>query len=278
MAITRQDFAVLLLYHIGYTKFRKWVYRLRGRPVTRFVTFHDVPEEWEKNFRARLSFLKQYTNVVSLDDYFAGRLSRKKVNVVLTFDDGYKSWITGAMPALRELEMPATFFISSGFIDLSKEKADEFIRFRLRTNRKITGGLTAQDVRRMANEGFTVGGHTCQHSNLAEVHSRDDLLCDILTDKRKLEEIIGREIHYFAYPFGACRNPNLDLIGVLKEAGYRGALTTIPGFNGDSTNCYLLHRDLIAVPTSIAALKARVLGTYDAVSSVKRLVAFVSRL
>jgi peptidoglycan/xylan/chitin deacetylase (PgdA/CDA1 family) len=58
---------------------------------------------------------------VSLDDFFSGRLSAEKINVVITFDDGYKSWVTNVLPALKELELPATFFVSSGFVGLTKE-------------------------------------------------------------------------------------------------------------------------------------------------------------
>src|SRR5262249_22729050 len=162
-------------------------FRLQRKPVARFVSFHDIPDEAEANFRAKLHFMKRHTNVVSLDDYLAGRLSWKQVNVVVTFDDGYKSWILKAAPALRELHMPATFFISSGFLGLSKQEEDEFVRLRLRTNRKTIGGLTEEDVRQLAKQGFTIGGHTCTHINLAETHSRAELMHEVQADKCKLE-------------------------------------------------------------------------------------------
>ena len=212
------------------------------------------------NFRAKLRFVKRHTNAVSLDDYFAGRLSWKMVNVVITFDDGYKSWAHKAAPVLRELNLPATFFVSSGFLDLSKKNEDEFVRSRLKTDLKTTGGLTEDDIRRLAQDGFTIGGHTYTHANLSEMSNRADMLHELVCDKEKLESITKSDVTYFAYPFGASHNPSTDLIALLKEAGYKGAVTTEAGFNTGETNPHLLHRELTGTPTPICVFKARTLG------------------
>lgn len=276
--IRKQDLTVLLFYYLGYPWVRNFLFRLQRKPVTRFVSFHDIPDEAEADFRAKLRFMKQHTNVVSLDDYFAGRLCWEKVNVVVTFDDGYKSWILKAAPALRELDIPATLFVSSGFLGLSKPQEEEFIRSRLRTNRKTIGGLTEEDVRQLAKQGFTIGGHTFNHANLSELHDRTELVREILSDKCKLESIIGQEVHYFAYPFGAYSNPDADLIGILKEAGYRGAVTTVSGFNTPSTDHHLLHRELTGPTTSLRVSKARILGASDAVNHLKKQASKFPRL
>jgi peptidoglycan/xylan/chitin deacetylase (PgdA/CDA1 family) len=218
-----------------------------------------------------LCCLKEHTNVVSLDDYFSGNLSSEKVNVIVTFDDGYKSWVTTAAPVLGELQIPATFFISSGFLDLSKADAENFLRSNLKTNLESTGALTGADVRRLAEDGFTIGGHTFTHVNMEEVSSQSDILREIVSDKEKLQSIIGKNVNYFAYPFGGWNNPKINLIDLLKEAGYKAAVTTVAGFNTPTeTNSYLLHRDLTGTPTPVYVFKARALGTYDAVSFLKR--------
>lgn len=273
MSIRRQDLGVLLFYYLGYSRARNLLLRLEHKPVARFVTFHDLPQEAVGRFKANLLFLKRRTHVVSLDDFFAGRLSFEKMNVVITFDDGYKNWVAEAVPVLRELELPATFFVSSGFVGLSKDDEDGFIRSKLfakpDADCKITGGLSIADLKRIVQAGFTVGGHTLNHCNLSACRDLSQLRYEITEDKTRLEKITGCIVEYFAYPSGTYRNPNLDLTDVLREAGYRGAVTTVSGFNCAETNPYLLHRELTDASMPGPVFRARVYGNYDAVRMLK---------
>jgi peptidoglycan/xylan/chitin deacetylase (PgdA/CDA1 family) len=236
--------------------------------------FHDVPPEAIECFNANLRFLKQNTNVVSLDDFFSGRLSSKKINVVITFDDGYKSWVTNAAPILKALELPAIFFVSSGFIGLSKEDESDFMRSKLLLKlspQSITGGLSAEDVRNLVEQGFTVGGHSLNHYNLAELRDSDRLIYEIAEDKMKLERITGRKVEYFAYPFGIHQNPEIKLTEVLYKNGYRGAVTTVSGFNSVSADPYLLHREITYAAMPGWVFRARTYGNYDAVRFLKQM-------
>ena len=278
MLIRRQDLSGLFLYYLGYSRIRNLLLRLLHKPVAMFVCFHDVPPETIRCFKANLQFLKQSTNVVSLDDFFSGKLSLKRINVVITFDDGYKSWVTDAIPILKELGLPATFFVSSGFVGLSKADESEFMRSKLLLkpgSRSLTGGLDLKDVRKLAEEGFTVGGHTVNHSNLVELRDNTQLRCEIVEDKMRLEGITGKNIPYFAYPFGAYENPEINLTEVLRESGYRGAVTTVSGFNRVGTNPYLLHREITNASMSGQVFRARVYGNYHAVWSLKQQINMV---
>jgi len=272
--IHRQDLCILLFYYLGYSRIRNLILRLQRKPIARFVLFHDLPPESLEYFKANLHFLKRSTNVVSLDDYISGRLSSDKINVVITFDDGFKSWISDAIPMLKKLGLPATFFVSSGFVDLAKENDAEFIRSKLLLKqtlyRKISGVLNSEEVKRIVEEGFTVGGHTLNHCNLAELRDTVQLRYEIAEDKLRLERLTGKKINYFAYPFGAYQNPEINLIGVLRELGYRGAVTTIPGFNSIETNPYLLHRELTYASMSGWLFRAKSYGNYDAVRFLKQ--------
>lgn len=278
MLIRRQDISVVLLYYFGYSRIRNIILCLQRKPITRFVTFHDISPDALKYFKVNLYFLKRYTNVLSLDDFFSGKLSSDKINVVITFDDGYKSWITYAVPVLKKLELPAIFFVSSGFVGLSKEREAEFMRSRLfikSSFQRITGGLSIEDMKKIVEDGFTVGGHTLNHCNLAELHNIAKLRFEIAEDKVRLERLTGRNIEYFAYPSGKYLNPKINLTEVLRELGYRGAVSTLSGFNTFETNPYLLHRELTYAAMPSQVFKARVYGNYDAVRFLKQLFNWV---
>ena len=273
MHIRRQDFGVLFLYSLGYSRIRNLVLRLLKKPVARFVTFHDIPPEALRGFEANLRFLKRSMNVVSLDDFFAGRLISDKINVVITFDDGYRSWITYAVPILLELKLPATFFVSSGFVGLSKEYEADFLQSKLNTKigpGKIVGGLNFEDVGGIAKKGFTIGGHTLNHCDMVAVTDINQLRYEINEDKMRLEKMTGKKVDYFAYPGGGYYNTKINLIEALKESGYRGAVTTVPGFNIVGSNPFLLNRELTAAPMPEWVFRARVYGNYDAVKLIKQ--------
>jgi len=263
----------LLLHGLGFSRIRNLVLRLRREPVATFVTFHDIAPETIGTFEENLRFLKKSTNVVSLDDYFSGRLSAELVNVVITFDDGYKSWVTRAAPALKKIGLPACFFVASGFVGLSKADEDEFLRSRLLLSpdpERSLAGLSVDDVRRLAEDGFAIGGHTVSHANLSNVTEHNRIEDEIATDKRNLERMTGTTIAYFAYPFGAHHNPTVNLTEVLRKVGYVGAVTTISGFNIPGADPYLLHRELTPASMERSVFRARTFGNYDAVRFVKR--------
>ena len=274
MLIRRQDIGVLLFYYCGYSKIRNCLFYLQRKPVARFVAFHDIRPESVKYFEANLNFLKRNTNVISLDDFMSGRLSLEKINVVITFDDGFKSWITYAVPVLRKLALPATFFISAGFVGLSKDDELSFIHSNLlleqSPHRRTTGGLTSDDVKKITDQGFTVGGHTLTHCNLSVLREKSKLKYEIAEDKSALEKLTGSRIEYFAYPSGSYENPDINITEVLRELGYKGAVTTISGFNNQYTNPFLLHRELTGASMHAAVFKARVYGNYDAVTFFKK--------
>lgn len=275
MLIRRQDISVLLFYYLGYSKIRNYSFYVSRKPVTRFVAFHDIEPNFVSNFESNINFLQRHTNVISFDDYMSGRLSTEKINVVITFDDGFKSWITCAVPVLRKLELSATFFISAGFVGLSKNDESAFIRsnlmFEEAPRRMTTGGLTRDDVRRISDQGFTIGGHTFSHCIISSFRDKTLLTYEIEEDKLALEKLSGTKIKYFSYPTGVYHNPEIDIVEILQKVGYRGAVTTTSGYNDACTNPYLLNRELTSASMSGQVFRARVYGNYDAVDSLKRL-------
>jgi peptidoglycan/xylan/chitin deacetylase (PgdA/CDA1 family) len=280
MLTRRQDLSVLSLYCLGLSRIRSLLIRLKHQRVASFVTFHDLQPEALGYFEANLCFLKRSMNVVSLDDFFAGRLSTDRINVVITFDDGYKSWITYAVPVLKRLNLPATFFISSGFVGLPKSEEAAFMQSKLLLPSELgrkAGGLSLQDVRRLVDEGFTVGGHTVNHYNLAELQDEDQLRYEISEDRVRLKRMTGAKIEYFSYPFGAYQHPRINLTDVLRDSGYRGAVTTASGFNSGDTSPYLLNRELTPALMPEWVFRARAYGNYDAVRFVRERINGVLR-
>lgn len=103
---------------------------LRGGRV-RVLMYHGVPakdrfEGVENHYRynvplaefeRHMEYLAERCKVVSLRDLLAARgLDSRRMNVVLTFDDGYENNATNALPVLERLGLPAVFALASAFV------------------------------------------------------------------------------------------------------------------------------------------------------------------
>lgn len=70
----------------------------------------------QDEFDRQVRFLKTNFDVVRVDDLEQVR-RRPGRAVMITFDDGYRDNYELALPVLKQQQVPATFFITSGFID-----------------------------------------------------------------------------------------------------------------------------------------------------------------
>jgi len=236
------------------------------------LAFHDIGKEAAPVFRRNLGALKRIANVVSLNALFDSALVRGRLNVALTFDDGYRSWIDTVAPALLELGLPATFFISSGLVGNHESTTQEVLKrklFKKLAPRDITGFLRTEDVIWLSRNGFGIGGHTVNHCVLSDEPSEERVTWEVRTDKQRLEEMISAPVDFFAYPCGDYRNRNVDLPRIIASCGFRGAVTSFPGPNYSHDEAYTLRRETITSAMNTAVFEARASGSYDAIQWLK---------
>src|SRR5262249_7527774 len=100
--------------------------------------------------------------------------------------------------------------------------------------------LSWADLRKLAAEGFDVGGHTRTHPILSGIPG-DRLREEIEGCKEVIEHGIGARIRNFASPNGWRDDYSSEAVAVAR-AGYRAAVTSIPGGNTPSTPLHELRR------------------------------------
>jgi peptidoglycan/xylan/chitin deacetylase (PgdA/CDA1 family) len=158
-----------------------------------------------ENFRAQLKVIEK-AGAVSLDEAVDGR-----PGVAITFDDGFRDCLEFALPALRAHRFPAAFFIVAGLVG----KTDEWMRVTTHPPERL---VDWDDLKRLRDEGFTIGSHTMTHT----VVTREEAVESRLV----LQERLGIPVRHFAYPRGE-HTP--ESVAWVREAGYTAAWATKAG-------------------------------------------------
>ena len=98
------------------------------------------------------------------------------------------------------------------------------------TDPKIFGNLMLawKDLQNIDKSGATIGFHGVTHRFLGDLDERE-CRWEIEESKRRMEEMLGRNVQYFAYPFGVIGKKGGMLKAFLKSAGVRFAFTLNQG-------------------------------------------------
>ncbi len=243
------------------------VYRKRSGPLVRIVVFHDVPDPvW---FEAMIKTLVTQYRVISPDEFHTHTFDSSRINVLITFDDGYASWVHVAAPILTQYGCKALFFVSSGLMEVADggERADIFMRERLMIQPRAA--LTWEGVRTLQGGGHTIGGHAYTHANLTTLDAAA-LVHEIDADKEALEAALGTTVLDFAYPFGTPRHVDARSVEAVQRAKYRFGYTAISRFVSEGET-FRIPRMCIENGTSPQALTRWVKGAYDLFDMMKKI-------
>ena len=95
-----------------------------------------------------------------------------------------------------------------------------------------------------AHELASVGAHTVSHPLLA-VLSPEQQRDEVDGSKRRLEELLGRRVTSFAYPFGGRDAYSQTTIGIVANSGFELACANIEGRVGRRTPPFEVPRFLV---------------------------------
>ncbi len=234
-----------------------------------------VPSVPEHVFRRQVEALLDIGDVVPLEDLLEPRAGWRRPRFALTFDDDTPTHYERALPILRDLRVPATFFLSGralhGLGPLWFERLDGLVSTRgvragarllgldtndpeqlalacendLRLQKRIEelpdGGvrnLRAAQIRALADAGMAIGFHTLNHPLLSLLP--DSALDEALTRGRtELERVAGRPVRLFAYPHGKADE---RVASRLRGAGFVAACTGRPLAYRPGENPYRVGR------------------------------------
>ncbi len=190
-------------------------------------------------FNWQMRFISLNYDVISLSSALSvSRLPRVRPAICVTFDDGLADLYANALPILERWRIPATFFITTGYI----------------------GGLhpvfyghercmSATEIKDLHFRGYEIGAHTVSHPKLARIDAHA-AYGEIAGSKAVLELITGARVRSFAYPKGSYTEAVEKLV---ESAGFEVACAVREAACDSQGDRFALPR--IAVDASIGRMQ-----------------------
>lgn len=110
--------------------------------------------------------------------------------VLITIDDAPDKYALEMAETLKELEVPAIFFVNGHFLETEEEK---------------------ETLKQIDELGFVIGNHTYSHRSLPDL-SEEEQQEEITSVNNQVEEIIGKRPIFFRAPFGQNTDYSRELL------------------------------------------------------------------
>ena len=191
-----------------YHRFEENKYPSTNIKIKDFKRHLDLIEENDFNFISHKEFV---------DAINSKNLDRK---ILLTIDDGFKSFYENAWPILKQRKIPFIIFIntetigSNGYMDWSEIKEISSFEF------------------------VHIGNHSHTHDYLVD-KSDKEIEDDLKTSINIFKEKLNHETKFFAYPFGEYKNSYIEIV---KNLGFEYGFGQHSGVMDKTKNKYELPR------------------------------------
>jgi len=189
---------------------------------------------YDTAFDEQMNYLRRegYTTI-SLDDFIAfqeGKRALPNKPIIITFDDGFMSNYLYAFPVLKKYGLTATIFVT---LDPNAQNYRKYAHVDL--------PLTQEQIKEMSEYGISIESHSMTHPYLSRLKP-DVARWELEESKKRLQDILGKPVHYLAIPSGAYDRTVKRLV---KDAGYKAIFCMLKGSNNMRSDRFALRRLVI---------------------------------
>jgi peptidoglycan/xylan/chitin deacetylase (PgdA/CDA1 family) len=252
-AVLKKTFYLAYLYS-GYVQIRDLALAMLGRSRIVLLTYHrldgcDGMTKPLADFRRDVDYLSRKYRCLTFYDLAEKLRSNSPLRRTyrgITFDDGYRDNFTVAFPVLRAARLPATFFVSTGFIgsDSIFPHDAEMMRKRQGSFQSPSASrpnMTWDDLRAMQAAGYEIGSHTVNHVDLG-CADEQTIFREIEDSLAALNTQLGERQRAFSFPFGQPDNIPEAAIHALRTSGFYAAASQYGGVNQTGTDPFRIRR------------------------------------
>ncbi len=161
--------------------------------------------------------------------------------IVVSFDNGYQSQYSNALPVLRRL----------GWV------GDE--NLQLTGLPPSQGGLSEAQVRELVAAGWELDTQGFSHADLITLDATQ-LAYQVATARTVIQHRYGVPANWFCYPSG---HYDATVIAAVRAAGFTGSTTVVPGWAGPDSDPYRLPRLRVLGGTSPESLLSELTAIRD---------------
>jgi peptidoglycan/xylan/chitin deacetylase (PgdA/CDA1 family) len=181
-----------------------------------------------------------YTTILpdELYSYLAAGTPLPPKPVMLTFDDTDLDQYSVAWPEMKQYNFKGVFFIMT--VSIGRPRY-----------------MSKEQIKELSDAGNTIGSHTWDHHNVKK-YSGEDWVTQIEKPSRQLEQITGKPVKYFAYPFGLWNPP---AIPELKKRGFKAAFQ-LAEKRDEQDPLYTIRRIIITGTMSGEAMLAKMRNSF----------------
>jgi peptidoglycan/xylan/chitin deacetylase (PgdA/CDA1 family) len=159
--------------------------------------------------------------------------------IVLSFDNGYQSQYTRALPVLRRLG-----WVGEENIQLTGLPPSQ-------------GGLGDAEIKGLVAAGWELDTQGIDHADLIAL-SASELRAQVAGARRTIQRRFHVPVNWFCYQSG---HYDANVIAEVRAAGYEGSTTVVPGWAHPHEDTYRMHRLRVLGGTSGPALLSLIAGT-----------------
>ena len=195
---------IVLMYH----RFEENKYPSTNIKINNFIEHLDLIKK------------KQFT-FINPDNFENALLNQKnKKKILLTIDDGFKSFYDYAWPILKAREIPFILFVNTREVG-------------------TYGYMSWVQINEIAKKKFVhIGNHSFSHEYLVD-KKNEEIIYDIKRAITDLKSNLGHNSPFFSYPFGEYSN---DFKNIIKNLGFKYAFGQHSGVTDETKNFYELPR------------------------------------